>query len=68
MRYPKSIYKEDSSIVVWSPEEHAAKAADGWSDDKQPAVTRVVEPEERAKPLPLITVKRPARFATAKKS
>lgn len=65
--YPKSIYKDDSSIVVWSPEEHAAKTADGWSDDKQPAITLVVEPstadetasgistpDDEAPPAPLV--------------
>ncbi len=65
MRYPKSLYKDSDTIVVWSPEEHAARTADGWSDEKTVDFVPFSElfPDANSpKPLPPITMKRPQRF------
>lgn len=73
--YPKSIYKGDSSHVAWSPEEHAARAADGWSDDKpataaaaadpeststDDTASGISEPEPEAPPLQVVLKRKPA--------
>ena len=48
--YPKSIYKDESSLVVWSPETHAARTLEGWSDNKPLAAAAAPIPDPDADP------------------